>query len=310
VKKTSLIEGFEYDLTRQLSAGNRVTLITYPVSKNRNGTQGTRNTRYFRSPESGKIEKITTIRNSRNFTLLSDISYNPFGAPSEMTTGAGGDVYNQSGDCGCTRVLNPGAPMELIYTYYDDRNLKSIRGTRTPWFNQDFVYDSLGRLKQAIGKYGTIDYTYDKVGNRLTRSIEGRTETHTYEPGSNRLTSVMEDTIANYTYDNNGNPTTIGNRTYAYNQNNRLVKVEEAAIPIAEYTYNGLGQRVIKKVGDKTTIFLYDFNGKLIGESQPDRFIKTEYIYKGANPIAMADVPSGEMYYFQNNHLNRGSKLE
>ena len=84
-------------------------------------------------------------------------------------------------------------------------------------------------------------YTYDKVGNRLTRAIDGQTETYTYEPAGNRLTSVMKDTITNYTYDNNGNPTIIGNHTYLYNQNNRLVKVEESAIPIAEYSYNDLG---------------------------------------------------------------------
>ena len=84
-------------------------------------------------------------------------------------------------------------------------------------------------------------YTYDKVGNRLTRTIDGQTQTYTYEPASNRLASVRDDTITNYTYDNNGNPTIIGNRTYLYNQNNRLVKAEESAIPIAEYTYNGLG---------------------------------------------------------------------
>jgi RHS repeat-associated protein len=71
----------------------------------------------------------------------------------------------------------------------------------------------------------------------------------------------------------------------------------------AEYIYNGLGQRVIKKVGDNTTIFLYDFNGKLIGESDPERFIKTEYIYFLGYPIAMADVESNEIYYFYNNYL-------
>ncbi len=303
VKKISFIEGYEYELSRQLTAGNRVTQLTYPKSNHPDGHPGTRRIRYQRYPDSGKIEKVTTIRNSRFFTLLSDIVYSPFGAPSSMTHGSGGKINIQSSDCGCIRVLNPDTPAERIYTYYNDRNLKSIRGTRTPWLNQDFVYDSLGRLKHATGKYGAIAYTYDKVGNRLTRTIDGQTETYSYEPGTNRLASVAGAGVANYTYDQNGNPTIIGNRTYTYNQNNRLIKVEESGFPIAEYKYNALGQRVHKKVGDNTTIFHYDFDGKLIGESQPDQFIKTEYIYTGSNPIAMANVASGEIYYFLNNHL-------
>jgi RHS repeat-associated protein len=306
VKKVSFIGGIDYELARELSYGNRLTLLTYPVSIHKRGsstTQGPRETRYIRQPNTGKIVKITTIRNSRKFTLLSDISYNPFSGPMRLTTGSGGNVYNQSSDCGCIEVSNPGSPMEQVFTYYDDRNLKSIRGTYTPWFDQDFSYDSLGRLENATGAYGSFDFSYDKDGNRLTCLENEQLETYSYYPGTNRLEAVMGKNLVNYTYDDNGNLTIIGNRTYIYNQNNRLVRAEEAGNVIAEYTYNGLGQRVIKKVGDNTTIFLYGFIGKIIGESKPDRFITTEYIYAGSNPIVMADVESREIYYYLNNYL-------
>jgi len=72
--------------------------------------------------------------------------------------------------------------MEQVYTYDGNRNLLSIIGTNTPWYNQDFNYDALNRLLSADGIFGTIDFTYDTVGNRLTRTVAGQIDTYTYQP--------------------------------------------------------------------------------------------------------------------------------
>ncbi len=70
-------------------------------------------------------------------------------------------------------VSNPGQPRERTYGYDSNRNLTSITGTTTPWYNQTFGYDELNRLDFCPGRYGTIAYTYDDVGNRLTRNTNG-----------------------------------------------------------------------------------------------------------------------------------------
>jgi RHS repeat-associated protein len=289
VKKISFIKGYEYELTRQLSAGNRLELITYPFSKHTQGGSmlGTRETRYFRDANSGKIKKITTNRNSHKYTLFSDIIYDPFGRPSKMVTKYGGNVSNTSGGCGCIIRSNANYPMHQEFTYYDDRNLESITSTGNPFFNQYFTYDPLGRLENVNNHFKELiySYDYDRVGNRLNRSIDGQTQTYTYYPNTNRLESVTGETTSHFAYDNNGNTTQIDNTGFGYTQNNRLANVSVNNSIFAEYIYNGLGQRVIKKIGDNTTIFLYDFNGKLIGESDPDRFIKTEYIYFLGTPV-------------------------
>jgi YD repeat-containing protein len=93
-----------------------------------------------------------------------------------------------------------------------------------------------------------------------------------------------------YSYDANGNVTAIGNKILIYNQNNRLIRVEEQGSILGEYVYNGLGQRVIKEVNAESTLFHYDFNGNLIAESQADGIFTSEYLYIDQARLAMVDV--------------------
>jgi len=141
------------------------------------------------------------------------------------------------------------------------------------------------------------------VGNRLTRTVNGETENYSHIPGANKLQEITGANPTSFTYDANGNITGIGNRVLVYNQNNRLIRVEENSNILGTYTYNGLGQRVIKEVGGNTVIYHYDLNGKLIAESTSDGAFTSEYLYMGQIRMAMVDVGSGAMYYYLNDHL-------
>jgi len=79
--------------------------------------------------------------------------------------------------------------------------------------------------------------------------------------------------------------------------------VEEGASTVAEYAYNGLGQRVTKTLDGMTTVFHYDHSGKLIAESLPDGIITAEYLYMGKIRIAHVDVITGTIYYYLNDRL-------
>jgi RHS repeat-associated protein len=293
VTMNSTVNNIVYQLSRNFSPGGRINAITYPSGRSIDYT------RY----DSGKIKDVATTFNSLTTTLVSDMVYNPFGRPSGMNTGFGGTINNQSSECACLEVANPGSFMEQQYIYDGNRNLISITGTNTPWFNQDFAYDSLGRLKQAIGTYGSINYTYDRVGNRQTRTIDTQTETYKYYPGTNRLQEVTGTQTVAYTYDLNGNITGIGDKTLSYNQNNRLVQVKKNTDIIGEYDYNGLGQRVTKTASGTTTLFLYDFEGNIIAEGQLDGTLSSDYLYMFGNRIARVDAEDGSFYYFLNNYL-------
>jgi RHS repeat-associated protein len=148
-----------------------------------------------------------------------------------------------------------------------------------------------------------MDYTYDDVGNRLTEVINDNSYTYSYVPGTNIIDTVTDTDTIIYTHDANGNITGIGNKVFTYNQNNRLVMVEEDSVVLGEYTYNGLGQRIKKQVNGVTTIFHYDFDGNIIGESDASGNFSKEYLYRGNSRLALVDVETGELYYYGNDRL-------
>ena len=159
-------------------------------------------------------------------------------------------------------------------------------------------------MTHAEGPYGTIDYTYDGVGNRQAKSEGGIATAYTYYPATNRMHQAVTGVeTVNHVFDLNGNITGIGNKVLTYNHDNRLVRVEEGGAVLGEYTYNGLGQRVIKTAGGVTTVFLYDFDGNIIGESDQTGSISKEYLYKGSSRLAMVDVLNGKRYYYGNDQL-------
>jgi YD repeat-containing protein len=283
IGKTSTVNGYSYPITRTFTPGGR--LITFIYSSGRT-IDYTRHT-------TGRTQRVTTTYHSDTTPLVDNLSYNPFSSAKGLETGSGGTVNNVSSEKDVLEIVNPGEPMERVYSYDANHNLISSRGTYTPWYNQDFKYDALNRLNSAKGIYGNVEYTYDKVGNRLSRTTNGQTESYTYYPQTNRLQQIIDpvETVTHY-YDANGNITGIGNQRLVYNQNNRLIQVEDNSIVLGKYTYNGLGQRVTKEVDETTTIFHYDFNANIIAESSPDGTFTTEYLYVDEARLAMVDVAS------------------
>jgi len=291
VQKASTLNGYTYSINRIFTLGSRVISTTYPSGRT---VDYTRNS-------IGKISGVSTTNDGTTTTLINNLSYLPFGPASGMNMGAGSGVTNVFDELYRTIVTNPGAETERTYTYDANSNLASINITNDVSKDKTFTYDAMNRLEHAEGPYGIIDYTYDGVGNRLTKVVNDQTTTYTYVTGTNRLQEITGP--VSYTYDSNGNITGVGSRVLTYNQNNRLVLVEENSTILGEYVYNGLGQRVIKTANGVTTIFLYDFDGNLISESQTDGTIISEYLYMGTSRIAKVDVSSSEIYYFHNDHL-------
>ena len=294
VGKTSVLEGAAYALSRSYSPGGRLISMVYPSGRRIDHTLD----------PNGRTRSIATTYAEDTVNLVDNLAYQPFGRPQSLTTGSGGTVATQSGDCECMEISNPGTPFEQVYTYDANRNLLSISGTSAPWFNQEFTYDALNRLTGAVGPYGSYAYSYDGAGNRTARTMNDYTEEYSYVPGSNRLRAVTADAAdANYVYDAAGNPTGIGSTTLVYNQSNRLIRVEENSTTTGEYVYNALGQRVIKTAGGTLTVFQYDFDGNVISEARTDGSIDRDYLYLGGSRTAMVDYVDGSFFYFMNDHL-------
>jgi RHS repeat-associated protein len=294
IEKTSTINGYSYTIAQSFTLGSRISSTTYPTG---------RTIDYDRTMCACSVDAFSTTYNGNTITLAENLSYRPFGIAKEMDTGAGGTVNNAFDLSGRLTVANPGTNKEKTYTYDNNGNLTSVTASNTPWYNRTYTYDALNRLDHAEGPYGIIDYTYDTVGNRLTKIVNDHTEAYNYITGTNKLNEIKDTETIPYTCDANGNITGLGNKILTYNQNNRLIRVEENGTTLGEYTYNGLGQRVIKTANDVTVVFHYDFNGNIIAESDLDGNFTKEHLYRGKSRSAMVDVSSGEIYYFGNDRL-------
>ncbi|MDY6839804.1 MAG: RHS repeat-associated core domain-containing protein [Thermodesulfobacteriota bacterium] len=175
--------------------------------------------------------------------------------------------------------LDAGSLQSLDYTLNAVGNITAITDNLDPARNQTFGYDDLDRLTSATGVYGTMGYTYDKVGNRLTKTLDAQIDSYVYDTGTNRLSQITGANPQTFSFDANGNTIFIDSKALIYNQNNRLIQATENSTTLAEYVYNGNGQRVKKAAGGDTTIYHYDYLGNLIGESTPSGGFVAEYVY-------------------------------
>jgi RHS repeat-associated protein len=292
--KTSVINGIIYDISRTYTPGGRVSSITYPTG---------RTIDYNRPVCACRVDSITTTYGGDTDTLMENLTYRPFGVANGMDTGAGGTVGSEYDECGRVISSNPGAEHERTYAYDNNGNLTSITSPSTPYYNRVYEYDGLNRLIHAELPWKDIDYTYDGVGNRMTEVIDDDSYTYSYVPGTNIIDTVTDTDTIIYTHDANGNITGISDMVLTYNQNNRLISVEEDSVTLGEYTYNGLGQRIIKEVDGVTTVFHYDFDGNIIAESNESGNFDKEYLYRSSSRLALVDVSTGEIYYYGNDQF-------
>jgi YD repeat-containing protein len=241
---------------------------------------------------------VSVLNNAAN--LATNIAYKPFGGMTSITYGNG--IAGTVGYDNQYRITSiaAGAVQNLSYSQYDaNGNITGISNTLDATKNKSFTYDTLDRLASGTGSWGTLSWTYDGVGNR---QAEGST-VYTYSPGTNRLSGAGG---TSFGYDNNGNTTSQAARQYIYNQNQRLIQVNDGATT-ASYAYNGNGQRVKKNVNGTVTIFHYGLNGQIIAESNIAGTITAEYVYLNGQPLAKIEGPV--VYYYHNDHLATPQKM-
>ncbi len=284
-------------------AASRVHSITYP--------SGAR-VEYGRD-KMGRITGIAvTPPNVRvALTVVSGITYEPFGPPSGFNFGNRiGENRAFDLDYRLTDITDTSTAARRFLNYDYDRNgnVLSIRDS-VPDGSESFAYDGLNRLTSASGFYGVLNYRYDPVGNLIGESNSGVALNLAYAPGTNRLNLVSAGgkTIRQFTYTPTGNVATDrdGDKhlTLAYNQDDRLASVAvENGGPSAtyQYFYDAFGQRVHKQKQGRgpSTMYHYDDAGRLLEETDSTSGgakLLADYIYLGNLPIAML-TPGGLLF--------------
>jgi RHS repeat-associated protein len=277
VKEEKIVKGRSYLIEYNYDKSGHVTGITYPdglvVHYDRDGM--------------GKAAGVNVIRDGNSQLIASGISYLPFGPMKGLNFGNGISMVKTFDQAYRVTSIKAGSVEDLSYSYDVLSNIASIQNNTDSAPHQSFSYDNLDRLIHAEGIYGTIAYTYDPVGNRLSKAIDGSTDTYSYFTGTNKISQITGSDPKTFSYDNNGNTTSMGDRSFTYNQNNRLIKSSENGSTLGEYTYNAFGQRIVKTAGGKTTIFHYDQLGNIISEETPGNELVRDYIYIDHTRIAM-----------------------
>lgn len=237
------------------------------------------------------IASVSSTFKGNTVTLADSIEYQPFGPLTGLIFGNGIELVKTYDLSYRVDTILAGAVQNIDYSIDDAGNITSISDLIDPSKNRTYSYDDLHRL---TGINGETNYTYDDIGNRLTKTINGQSDTYYYYVDGTEQTNIIDSITGDnpqvFSHDDNGNITGIGTMILEYSpQTNRLTQVLGKGF----YTYNANGQRVKKVVGGITTIYHYDFNGNLIGETSNNSANK-DFIYLGNQRLTMVvDYPGG-----------------
>jgi len=216
----------------------------------------------------GQISQVNTTLNGSPKILAQAITYLPYGGITGLTYGNG---------------------LTLTRGYDNQYRISSLMAGSI--FNLAYGYDPNGNVISVE----------DGINSTGVEDLENP-EAYSYQTATNKLTHIEGPPSIDFGYDANANITTENAWTYVYDPSNQLIRVLNGTNQVAEYTYNGAGQRVKKVTQTETRIFHYDLWGHLIAETNQSGQMLAEYVYLGDQLLAMIK-PGESVYYFHNDHL-------
>ncbi|MGD2250052.1 MAG: RHS repeat-associated core domain-containing protein, partial [Candidatus Methanofastidiosia archaeon] len=294
LSETRTIEGAPYTVSYTYNAASRLMSTTYPDQS-------------IITNEYDALNRLVAIPGYAEFaydenSLLDTMIYN------------NGVMTSYQYD-NCNRILNIQAQQNnedillLNYQYDLVGNITLVNYDRRlpdqQWAEsvETFQYDWLDRLISAEGDYGSLSYSYDPVGNRLSQNDL----LYTYNT-MNELLSISDG--ATITYDAKGNMLTksdgVDTWSYTYDVRDLLTQVEKNQQVIAQYTYDGHGNKIKKtewiESFEEFQTLIYVYSGtKVIYEKNLDTGIQATYIY-GPNGKISKKV-NGLKDYYHADHL-------
>lgn len=304
-----------YTVSYAWSAGGKLASVTYPSGNRVNYTYNS----------AGRINAITLNRAgvASELALLKAIDYQPFGAVRSWHWGNDSDLqpnryartFDVDGRVVTYPLGNPASTGLLRTVNYDaaDRIVQVAHaGAQSPaLFDQSFRYDDLDRLTGATAGNRILAFTYDASGNRIQSQLGTSTYSNTIDGNSNRLLRTTGPYPAqSNTFDGAGNLTADGTIVYTYSDRGRLSQINNGGVTVS-YLYNGLGQRVSKRgamLPGGAVHYVYDEDGKLLGEYGGDGVALQETVYLDQMPVAVlkgaANGATADVYYVYPDHLN------
>jgi RHS repeat-associated protein len=264
----------------------------------------------------GQVQRIDASPGpgSPQITLVSSVSYLPFGPLTSLTFGNGRSL---------TKTVDQNYGIDLVSDSVatglrEDFTLNSVgnvtalteRVTATSSVTRALGYDGLDRL--ISHKQGTKTiveaFKYDATGNRTAKTVGATTTAYSYPSSNHRLSSVGS-TIR--TYDAAGNTESIGTgaaaRGFEFDDRGRLRDYKLGTTVKASYRYNGQGERVLRldsSIPANSQQFIFDEAGRLLGEYTTTGVRVKEYVWLDDTLVAILSDHDGSMHqYVETDHL-------
>ncbi len=199
------------------------------------------------------------ILESNEIYFYKVIEQNSLGITTSYLSGNGLETRNEYDQRGILYSINTGYDSddsrvrESTYTY-DVLNNVTNRNDLKLQVEQDFIYDSLNRLKYANittkDNLTTLSYDYDELGNMIYKSDIGY-----YEYTSNRPHAVTKIGSKSFVYDENGNMINNDGKIITYSSFNKPTKIQTVNSTVT-FSYDTNNSRYKKTSNSNTTHYV------------------------------------------------------
>ncbi len=207
----------------------------------------------------------------------------------------------------------PGNILDLQYNFnsgHDNGNVIGITNNRDTTRTQNFTYDQVNRIVSAAGStysqssahcWGET-YTYDQWANMSAiGSISSSYTGCVQDSLSVSVTTNNQLSSTGFSYDAAGNMLTDNVNTYAWNAESEM----KSAAGVT-YTYDGDGNRLEKSSGK---IYWYGAGTEILDESDLSGNFTNEYVFFGGRRVAIRNVSSGTIDYYEEDMLGSSRTL-
>lgn len=229
--------------------------------------------------------------------VVSNVAYNSMlKEPVSWSLGGNQVSVNRDADGLLTGFSDTGVFNQAI-TMDNEGHVVSLNDSAS---SNNFAVSLTANYAIQSGTINSKTLSYNVTTNKNIYSQQDGITNISYSPayGNNRLAG-MNDNITNvyatYQYDANGN-TTLDNRgSYTYDLKNNMTSSTRTLGGVTStgtYSFNALGQRVIKTVGGQSRFFVYKNINQLIGEYDNSGNVIVEYVYFGMRPVAVKNGSS------------------
>ncbi|MBS1800479.1 MAG: hypothetical protein JSS95_11715 [Acidobacteria bacterium] len=254
-------------------------------------------------------------------SYLQSAQYHPDGTPASFTLGNGAiqtftennRLQPQSITVGST-LSSLGTSPFFSHTYCysncvtggggtaNNGNIWRIQDNLNAGLTQDFVYDSLNRIRRfSLGGAAYQDFSIDSFGNSSPAAVNGPA-VFSFDPGTNQVSNLQCASYVTQAFDGSGNqmcdmdPNGAA-RKYAYDAESRIgsLSMASSSTPFETYSYLPDGSRMGKNGADGSSTGYVTFGGSVLAERNQDG-AWTNYIYANGGRIARVDANDMAMH--------------